>query len=95
MNAESKLVGFWPKQNAPYLDNSGGNTGGEDMLQRVKDLEKDMQKVKTDIAVVRSNYATKADVFDAKNSIILWVIGAVVLAQLTPVIPDILKAFFY
>lgn len=73
----------------------GGNGGGDEMLQRVKELEKDLQQMKTDIAVMRSNYATKTDVSDAKNSIILWVVGAVVFAQLIPAIPKILEIFFH
>ena len=30
------------------------------------------------------HYATKADLMDAKNSIIMWVVSAVLLAQLLP-----------
>ncbi|MDK9634289.1 hypothetical protein [Enterobacter hormaechei] len=77
------------------IDYGGGNGGGDDMQQRVKELEKDMQQMKTDIAVMRSNYATKSDVSDAKTSIIIWVVGAVVFSQLIPAIPNILKVFLH
>lgn len=71
--------------------NNGGNGGGDNMLQRIKDLEKTMQQVKTDLAVVRSNYATTSSVSDAKTTIILWTVGAVALSQLIPAIPKILN----
>lgn len=71
---------------------SGGDDGGDDMLQRIKDLEKDMHGIKTDLAVMKSNYATKADVSDAKFSIIVWVVGAIFLAQLLPPIISAIKA---
>ncbi|WP_199135244.1 hypothetical protein [Delftia sp. ASV31] len=36
------------------------------------------------------HYATKADLTEAKNSIIMWVVSAILLAQ---VLPGILKKF--
>jgi hypothetical protein len=34
---------------------------------------------------VKSNYASKADLSDARNAIIVWVVSAVFMAQLLPV----------
>ncbi|MCD6620961.1 hypothetical protein J1F62_20540 [Klebsiella michiganensis] len=77
-----------------FKPKDGGDppTGDDDMQQRVRDLEKDVQSIKTDLAVMKSNYATKEDVSNAKNSIIMWVVGAVIFAQLIPAIPSILDA---
>lgn len=77
----------------------GGGGGGYDdrMEERVEKLEKLVEKtverivnIERDVAVVKSNYATKADVSEAKNSIIMWVVSAILLAQ---VLPGLLKKF--
>ncbi|AXV95673.1 hypothetical protein SNK19_21125 [Ralstonia pseudosolanacearum] len=61
------------------------------MDARIKALEDGLATVKTDIAVVKSNYATKSDIestkaaiAEAKTTIILWVVSAIFLAQLLP-----------
>lgn len=60
-------------------------------------IKVDVASIKTDMAVLKNevgsfakHYATKADVTEAKNSIIMWVVSAILLAQL---LPPILKKF--
>lgn len=68
------------------------------MEERVKKLEDKVDKaverivnIERDVAVMRSNYATGKDVSDSKNSIIMWVVGAIFLAQLLPMLKDFVK----
>lgn len=56
---------------------------GEKIVERIGGLERD-------VAVIKSNYATKADIADAKNSIVMWVVSAILLAQ---ILPTLLKKF--
>lgn len=63
---------------------------GEKIAERLGTLERD-------VAVIKSNYATRADIAatrtdisDAKNSIVMWVVSAILLAQ---ILPSILKKF--
>jgi hypothetical protein len=75
----------------------GGPPGGSDMEGRVEKLESLAEKtierltvLDRDVAVIKSNYATKADIAEAKNGIIVWVVSAIFLAQL---LPALLKKF--
>ncbi|WP_304305873.1 hypothetical protein [Pseudacidovorax intermedius] len=62
------------------------------MDARLTRLEDRFASVAKDLAVIKSNYATKADVADAKVSIIIWVVGATFASQLLPALPSLLRA---
>ncbi|OZI74560.1 hypothetical protein CAL22_08860 [Bordetella genomosp. 12] len=72
------------------------------MEARVKALEDTMTQVRQDLAVMRSNYVTKAELADvrgdlkseianAKTSIIMWVVGTIIVAQVLPALPGIVR----
>ncbi len=59
-----------------YYKKPGGSDGGDGMDSRIKKLENDMQTIKTDLAVMKSNYVTSADLHKEINSQTKWIITA-------------------
>jgi hypothetical protein len=94
----------FPSANTSFVDPPGGGGDNGDMEARVTKLETIAEKtsdrlvvIEKDIAIIKSqmdgftkHYATKADLTEAKNSIIMWVVSAILLAQL---LPTLLKKF--
>lgn len=80
----------------------GGDDGGmearvtklealaEKTSERLTGIDLRLAKIEAKQDEFTKHYATKADLTDAKNSIIMWVVSAILLAQL---LPAILKKF--
>lgn len=65
----------------------------EKMDERLSRVDERLARIEVKQDDFTKHYATKADLVEAKNSIILWVVGAVILAQVVPSIPAIIKTF--
>lgn len=90
----NKLMSYVAMERFPRAKRGhhGCPSKGNDMSQRVGALEKDLQSMGIDLAVIKSNYATKESVSNAKNSIIMWIVGTILLAQIFPVLINLLKS---
>ena len=54
--------------------------------ERLHAIEHRLTRIEAKQDEFTKHYATKSDLTDAKNSIIMWVVSAVLLAQLLPAI---------
>lgn len=60
----------------------------EKTSEKLSNIDRDLALLKGEVSGFKSealrSFATKADVANAKNSIIMWVVSAILLAQLLP-----------
>lgn len=59
----------------PPVDRRGRNRDDGNMDARIANLEKDLAAVKTDVAVMRSNYVTRADLASMETTILKWFVA--------------------
>ena len=74
----------------PPIDNVLDSGDDGRMEKRIEKLETEMAAIKLDLGIIKATCATKSDLAEAKSSIILWVVPAVMLAQ---VLPGLLRKF--
>lgn len=78
-------------------DDGPGNSGNElphdgSIDARLSGVESDLTAIKIDIAVIKAIAASKADLAEAKVTIIFWLATIVILGQ---VLPSVLKLFVH
>jgi hypothetical protein len=52
--------------------------GMERMERRIERLEQDMSDIKSNVAVIKSDYVTRADLNASVNSLIKWIVGTAI-----------------
>ena len=58
--------------------------------EHLASIDRELAVIKAQMDSFAKHYATKADLSEAKNSIIMWVVSAILLAQ---ILPALLKKF--
>lgn len=77
----------------PPIDNVSDSGDDGQMEKRIEKLETELAAIKLDVGIIKATGATKTDIAElratmseVKSGIILWVVTAVVLAQILPVL---------
>jgi hypothetical protein len=65
------------------------------MEHKLDGIKEELTSIKLDVAVIKANGATKAELAEAKTSIIVWVVSAVFLAQLIPSLVKLVEKYAY
>mgnify|MGYP004440977613 CR=1 FL=1 len=75
---DGNLVEQFPSSPHNDFKDGDGSGGGDDMLQRIKTLEDKVATMATDIAVIKSNYATKEDLHKEIGSQTKWIAATII-----------------
>lgn len=74
----------------PPIDKASDSGDDGRMEKRIEKLETELAAIKLDLGILKATSATKSDLAEAKTTIILWVVTAVILAQ---ILPGLLRKF--
>jgi hypothetical protein len=73
-------VTSWQKRQ--YVDRASDSADDGQMEKRIEKLERSLAAIALDIGILKATCATKSDLAEAKTTIILWVVSAVILSQI-------------
>ncbi len=102
MSDRKVIQGKWGRKVDSDVASGGEPPYDGDMDARVAKLEAELTSIKIDLGVIKANGATKSDIADLRGSlksdiadsqtkIIMWVVVAIFLAQLLPLVKDFVK----
>ena len=74
----------------PPIDRVSDSADDGRMEKRIEKLESSLAAIELDLGILKATCATKSDLAEAKTTIILWVVTAIILAQ---ILPGLLKKF--
>jgi hypothetical protein len=78
------------RQPPPSIDSACNSAESGQVEKRIEKLEDRLATIELDLGILKATCATKSDLAEAKTTIILWVVSAVILAQ---ILPGLLKKF--
>ena len=78
------------RQPPPPIDSVSDSADAGRMEKRIDKLESSLAAIELDVGILKATSATKSDLAEAKTTIILWIVTAVILAQ---ILPGLLRKF--
>ena len=78
------------RQTPPPIDRVSDSADAGGLERRIEKLESSLAAIELDVGIIKATAATKSDIAEIKTTIILWVVTAIILAQ---ILPGLLKKF--